>query len=198
MCSTQYTLLWTLNSTAGKNFELLWILLLRCDWPVQKTLHNQSWSLVQERSGWAPVTTIFLLSSCSAQILHKSTARLQTTESTMGCSDVLRAALPVHHCSGQLQYCCVTSHSGIHLRLSVDKLDDGVDLRQLVSPEQQGQGGDLFVRVVLLPVHVGVVAVAQTHRGPDFLSGGARVVITWWPFDSEWPEYNIWQPIISS
>ena len=100
MCSTQYTLLWTLNSTAGKNFELLWILLLRCDWPVQKTLHNQSWSLVQERSGWAPVTTIFLLSSCSAQILHKSTARLQTTESTMGCSDVLRAALPVHYCSG--------------------------------------------------------------------------------------------------
>ena len=58
----------------------------------------------------------------------------------------------------------------------MDQSDDGVDLGQVVSPEQQGQGQDLFVRVILLSVLLGVVAVAQTHRGPDvgFVLSGWR------------------------
>ena len=33
----------------------------------------------------------------------------------------------------------------------------------MVSPEQEGQGDNLFVGVVLLPVQIGVMAVAEAH-----------------------------------
>merc|ERR1712156_1304888 len=57
---------------------------------------------------------------------------------------------PVHNGPSSLQHGGVLLHHGVDLLLLVDNPDQCAHPRQVVPPEQERQGSDLFVRVVAL------------------------------------------------
>ena len=60
----------------------------------------------------------------------------------------------------------------------MDNPHDGSDLGQVIAPQQEGQGGNILVRIPPLAVHLGIVTVAQTHRGPYLRFAGQGLLVS--------------------